>query len=405
MERHLTNTTKYIVKISSQPSYYDYGTLLEFYQPIIGPVACSLYMTLFSDVKNNINIEIKNPHSRIFTITQLNKNEFVNEMKLLESISLVKTYYKRINKEDIYVYELQPPKSHSQLLSDDTFMEVLNLKLSKRDVKYLFARWEQPNDKNGIEISEKLNNLSNVIFQEDDLDIKTTDMKIEFNVSLLNNFLEQHKINLSNFSDEDVQTIKILFGVYNIEYYKFALLINEVVEDNKIDIDKLKLIVKKEYDRKKNTLSKDSKLKTSTSKKISEKIKVFQEHNIADFVLNRTNVPATKEQLDIFNGMLNTYKVDFAIVNILIDFSLLKNGKIVIPYNEKIIKTMSDRNINNPLDAMNYLINANTATNNKNKKSSSKSTKKEFVEKEVDTKTNMITDDQEFEQIWEEMME
>jgi replication initiation and membrane attachment protein len=140
MNRTIQTTTAYTVKLAKQPSFYDYGTLLEFYQPIIGPIACSLYMTLFNDIKNNINLEIKNEHSRIFAITQLSKKDFIREIKLLESLSLVKTFYKKKSKDVIFTYELHPPMSHEQLFANDLFMEIMNLKLNKHDLKILTAR-------------------------------------------------------------------------------------------------------------------------------------------------------------------------------------------------------------------------------------------------------------------------
>lgn len=140
MDREITPTTKYMIKLIEQPTFYDVGTLMEFYQPLIGGVACALYITMFNEVKNNLNLAFISPHSRMLVLTQLSKSDLVLEIKKLESFSLIRTYFKKIKGVVSYTYVLNPPMSHKQLFEDNLFMEILECKLDKNDLDILFDK-------------------------------------------------------------------------------------------------------------------------------------------------------------------------------------------------------------------------------------------------------------------------
>ena len=88
----------------------DRDNLIMLYEPIMGPLAVSLYLTLWRDLKNNSFKSEEYNHHHLMCLMKLDLKSIKEARCALESLGLLKTYVK---KGDIYsyVYELYSPMS------------------------------------------------------------------------------------------------------------------------------------------------------------------------------------------------------------------------------------------------------------------------------------------------------
>ena len=79
----------------------DRDNLIMLYEPIMGPLAVSLYLTLWRDLKNNSFKSEEYNHHHLMSIMKLDLKSIKEARTALESLGLLKTYVKR---GDVYSY-------------------------------------------------------------------------------------------------------------------------------------------------------------------------------------------------------------------------------------------------------------------------------------------------------------
>lgn len=110
---------------------YDRKVLTLLYQPLIGPVSLSLYMTLWAQVEENRLWSDSGSHHELMDFMGLNLKTIYQARLKLEGIGLLKTFLQ--NKEDsrTFIYELQPPLSPAEFFQDGMLNVYLYRKIGK----------------------------------------------------------------------------------------------------------------------------------------------------------------------------------------------------------------------------------------------------------------------------------
>lgn len=129
--KELLPVDEYIVRTNGILQDFDRKALTLLYQPLIGPIGFSLYMTLWSEVEVNRLWGTKNTHSHLIKMTALNLQQIFEERKKLEGIGLLKTYVKEDESNRTFIYELQPPLSPKEFFNHDVFIVFLYNRLGK----------------------------------------------------------------------------------------------------------------------------------------------------------------------------------------------------------------------------------------------------------------------------------
>lgn len=129
----------YIVRTNGILHDFDRKVLTLLYQPLIGSLCYSLYMTLWGEIDVNRLWGNKNKHYHLMSMMQLNLKQILEERKKLEGIGLLKTYLKNEETNRSYIYELQPPLSPQDFFNDG----VLNIYLYNRLGKTSFNKVKQ----------------------------------------------------------------------------------------------------------------------------------------------------------------------------------------------------------------------------------------------------------------------
>ncbi|QKS72019.1 DnaD domain protein [Paenalkalicoccus suaedae] len=143
----------YVAYTHDKAYMIDYEVLTLLYQPLIGSVAFSLYMTLLADVQKQAGKQIKRSHKHLMLYTGQPLNILFEERKKLEAIRLLNVYRKQVEEEYEYYYELLPPMSPKEFFQDDFYSVFLYNRLGSKE-NYLELRshfyQEEPN-KEGFE--------------------------------------------------------------------------------------------------------------------------------------------------------------------------------------------------------------------------------------------------------------
>ncbi|EKN67465.1 DnaD domain protein [Schinkia azotoformans] len=131
----------YIVRTNGILQDFDRKVLTLLYQPLIGALCYSLYMTLWSEIDVNRLWGDKNKHYHLMNLMQINLDSILNERKKLEGIGLLKTYLKD-GETKTYIYELQPPLSPENFFNDGLLNIYFYNRLSKTSfnkIKHFFT--------------------------------------------------------------------------------------------------------------------------------------------------------------------------------------------------------------------------------------------------------------------------
>ena len=110
--QHLLAVDQYKVMTKGMLADYDRRIISLLYQPLIGPLSVSLYMTLWSELESNRLWSQGNNHYSLMNTMSLSLNEIYQARSNLEGIGLLKVYKKtNEQKETAFVYELMAPLS------------------------------------------------------------------------------------------------------------------------------------------------------------------------------------------------------------------------------------------------------------------------------------------------------
>lgn len=118
----------YTVKSNGLLQDYDRKVLTLLYQPLIGSLAFSLYMTLWSELEQGMLWGKEASHHGLMNVMQIDLKQIFKERIKLEGIGLLKTYVKDHEENKHFIYELQPPLTPQSFFNDG----VLNVYLYNR---------------------------------------------------------------------------------------------------------------------------------------------------------------------------------------------------------------------------------------------------------------------------------
>lgn len=93
-------------------------TLTTLYQPLVGALAYSLYMTFWSQMEEDNKWSARATHRSLMNIVQLDLDQFLHARKKLEGIGLLTTYLQEKDGERCFYYELETPMSPHDFLND-----------------------------------------------------------------------------------------------------------------------------------------------------------------------------------------------------------------------------------------------------------------------------------------------
>ncbi len=109
---------QYTVVVDGPPNEDDSRVLMFLYQPLIGPVCISMYMTLRHQVEKKRLKSKPVSHYYIMNLLNLSLADIYRARQKLEAIGLMESYVKNDQDPRLFLYKLKPPLSPARFFSD-----------------------------------------------------------------------------------------------------------------------------------------------------------------------------------------------------------------------------------------------------------------------------------------------
>jgi replication initiation and membrane attachment protein len=134
--QQLLPVDQYVVGSNGLLHEYDRKVLTFLYQPLIGPICMSLYMTLWAELEENRLWSAHSSHHSLMSLLDMNLKDIYHARLKLEGIGLLKTHVKNEEDNRSFIYELQPPLTPEQFFLDG----LLNIYFYRKVGKNQFLR-------------------------------------------------------------------------------------------------------------------------------------------------------------------------------------------------------------------------------------------------------------------------
>lgn len=321
----------------------DKNNLISLYEPIIGPLATSLYLTLWKDLDFLSIMSREFNHHHLMTITKSNLDSIKKSREALEAVGLLKTYVKE-GSVNSYCYELYSPMSPKEFLNHPIFNVVLYNNIGKNEYELLKNAYQKINvDLNGYEdISKNINmtfkSSPNIPeFEVRDRELIKVNALGEIDFDLLVSSLPKGLLNEKSLNKRMRDLINNLSFIYNLDTLKMTEIIrNTVNEKGYIVAEDLRKNARNYYTYQNNgklptliyrTQPEYLKSPTGDTSKRARIIYVFENTKPYDFLKSKyKGAKPTARDLKLIESLMCDLGLKPAVVNVLIDYVLKKNN-------------------------------------------------------------------------------
>ena len=376
MEISILPADNYIVINKTLLTDIDTKILTMLYKPIIGSNAISLYLTLCMDLDKNEFMSTEESHHHLMTSMRMKLSDIVIAREKLEAIGLIKTYYKKGEDVNNYIYELYSPIKANNFFSHPILNITLYNNIGKKEYERVVNYFKVPriNLTSYEDITKNFDDVFEVtsgsMFENSLNDIKKTnrnEITINDNIDfeLLESLIPKGLLNQKAFTKDIKTLINNLSFIYNLKEENFNnLIINSVNEKGYIDKTLLRKNSKKYYQ-----FENSGKLPTLIYQKQPEYLRkpvgdeskrakmiyIFETTSPYNFLRSKYNgaKPASRD-VSLIESLMLDMNLKPAVVNVLIDYVMKTNDKkLAKNFVETIAGQWKRLNIETAEDAMN----------------------------------------------------
>ncbi|MBR1416261.1 MAG: DnaD domain protein [Bacilli bacterium] len=348
----------------------DKKNLISLYEPIIGPIAICLYLTLINDL-DKLQIESQDfTHHHLMSLMKTDLQMIKKAREALESVGLVRTFYKDGDVAS-YIYELYSPLSPKEFLSHPIFNVVLYNNVGKKEYESIRNLYQRVNfSLDGYEeITKEINHTfkSSTVIPEFDIrdkEYNKVNVKDVVDFDMLSASIPKNIFNEKSLNKKMRDLINNLAYIYNLDTLKMAEIIRGTINANGyISEADLRKKTREYY-----TYMNNGKLPTLVYKSQPDYLKmpkgdtsnrakmiyVFENISPYDFLKNKyKGVAPTPRDLKLLEYLLEDLKLQPAVVNVLIDYVLRKHdNKLSRAYIETIAGQWKRNKIETAEEAM-----------------------------------------------------
>lgn len=115
----------YLVTAAADFINFNDQIFTEYYQPILGPVAFSLFYALRSQLLDHPTLADRRLQSALLVQVNAGQNQVSEGLRRLEGMGIIQTYFQHDAQGDLYVYELQATLSPEQFINDNLLSVLL----------------------------------------------------------------------------------------------------------------------------------------------------------------------------------------------------------------------------------------------------------------------------------------
>lgn len=372
MKNNLLPADTYTIINASILSELDKRTLINFYEPIIGPIAVSLYLTFWGDLDRLEIASLDFTHHHLMTILKCSLEEIEKARSGLESLGLIKSFIKKDENINEYVYMLYSPLSPYEFFNNPVLSVLLLNNIGKLEYDHLLSMYKQTtfNLDNYEEITKSMNETFKVsnnyeafeeIRKESKLGIKIDNI-IDFDLVMMK--LPKGLVTPKTLNKRTKELINQLAFVYNVDSIKMADYISYTIDNvGLIDRKKLTEVIRRNYEYNNNgslptlvyrTQPEHLKTPVGDTSNRAKMIYVFENTKPYDFLKSKNHgIKPTLNDLKKLEHLAVDFKLPPGVINVLVDYVLRVNdGKLNFNYMETIASNWSRKKINTVDEAM-----------------------------------------------------
>lgn len=371
MEQSILPADRYVVINKSVITDEDHKYLINFYEPIIGHLAISLYLTLLNDLEQHRQVSRDLTHHHLMSLLKTPLSVLKEARLALEAVGLLKTYLK---KGDInnYVYEIYSPLSPNEFFSHPILNIVLYNNIGASEYEYLKKQYQKlkVDLKEYEDITKHLDEVMDSSISTPAIEVVersineiTVSDKVDFDLIIAS--IPKGIINEKAFNKKTRELINELAYLYKIDTLKMVDLIRCVLNEyGMIDKNNLRINARKMYQLDNNALptlvyrSQPEYLKspagdTSMRGKI---IEMFESISPVDFLRYKYHSSKiTNRDMKLIEELIVDLEMPPAVVNVLLDYVLRKNNnKLATNYIETIAGQWKRAGLKNAKEAMDF---------------------------------------------------
>ena len=321
----------------------DRNNLISLYEPLIGPIPLALYFTLLHDLRLTKYISEDFTHYHLMNIMKSSLDTIKESREVLEGFGLIRTYLKE-GEPNSYVYEIYSPLSAHEFFSSPIFNISLYNTIGKQEYQFLKEEYQLPTIelKGYKDISADLNmnfSSSSTIEPIETQSVTRQKIKLQSNIdfNLIAASMPKGLIKENALTKKLKDLIEQLSFIYNIDTLQMIELLRTcITESGTFDSGELRKKARKNYqysnDGKLPTLvykSQPEVLKTNETDKsqLSQLIFMFENTSPYEYLkMKNKGASPTKRDLQIVEELMVDLELKPAVVNVLIDYVLKRNG-------------------------------------------------------------------------------
>ena len=361
---------------------FDKNVLITFYEPIIGHLAISLYLTLWNDLDSINQVSRELNHHHLMSILKCPLQTIKEARESIEAVGLLKTYYKS-GDVNSYIYELFSPLTPGEFLNHPILNVVLYNNIGATEYEYLKKRYQKLkiDTKDYIDITKKLDEVYSSAsdiptFEGIERTISDINCGDIVDFDLIISSIPKGIVNERAFNKKTRELINELAFIYKIDSLKMMELIRSVLNEyGMIDKTSLRQEARKMYQFNNGALptliyrSQPEYLKTPAGDNSmrGKIIRLFESINPVDFLRNKyRGVKPTNADIKIIETLIIDLEMPPAVVNVLLDYVLRKNNnRLSRAYIETIAGQWKRAGLKNASEAMEFAEKENAKFNKK----------------------------------------
>lgn len=356
----------------------DYKVLVRLYEPIIGSIAMSLYITLDSEISLNKATRVILNIARLHKLLQIDENQFNVAIELLKHYGLL-TYKANQKKANDYLFVIYPTKSAIEFFNDEKLNKSLEVVVDKDYYRQIYNYF-----------------ISSVISEDEYVDIDETHLlkelnEDEFYIQLFDKYptLATCEQAFSNLDKKEIRRLKKLF---NLSWNQMEMFLLETFDCSReqLDLNALNALIEKRS-LKKDDLNSDEKIAA-----------IFEnERSIAYYKRMCGRETLLPRESEMISDLLSTYQISEGVLNVVISY-YFKYGKskmgVSKNYFIKVIEEMILNGVSSTIDAMNYFRNRNNRVKKYNEEKNKIEKKVNSYQEEIKNEEESINDLQKIEE-------
>lgn len=334
---------QYLVVNKTILTEIDRKNVVSLYEPIIGSTAVSLYLTLWRDLDRLEFVSVDYTHHHLMTLLKINLDAIKLARETLEAVGLLRTYLQQ-GEVNHYIYELYSPLNAKEFFNHPILNVVLYNNIGKYEYDLLKKEYQtfKIDTKEYEEITKKFDYTFKSSSECGSFDVIGREvlpltMQDQVDFDLILSSLPKGLLTERNFGKRMRELVNNLAFIYQLDTLKVCEILRLTInEKGSIDKEELRRQTRKYYQ-----YNHHGKLPTliyrvqpdylksplGDQSKRGRIIDVFENTTPYDFLKSKyKGVNPTSRDLKLLESLLVDLNLKPAVVNVLIDYTLKKNG-------------------------------------------------------------------------------